>query len=207
VDSELAWAAAGGNGRFTGRPVAQLCLWRHHTALLQSNQRRFAGRAARRPERGHRARLVDKALAAERDGLWGRAYFDARGLSKTDTNSYYLGDELDFWAGEKFGRELGFEINVDKTPARSPPIFDEPDRHLLRLGMTELFPGPFACPRLNSMPGAIRISPASFSAATIRSTNEYWVGPLLAKGATCTMGCVYEPYLAGTPNVAVFSRG
>ena len=33
---------------------------------------------------------------------------------------------------------------------------------------------------------------------------ENWCGPLLAKGATCTMGCVYEPYLSGTPNVAAF---
>jgi tetratricopeptide (TPR) repeat protein len=38
----------------------------------------------------------------------------------------------------------------------------------------------------------------------LRSTNLFWVGPLLAKGATCTMGCVNEPYLPGTPNVAAF---
>jgi uncharacterized protein (TIGR03790 family) len=36
--------------------------------------------------------LVDKALQAERDGLWGRAYFDARGLTPSQTN-YWLGDE------------------------------------------------------------------------------------------------------------------
>ena len=29
--------------------------------------------------------------------------------------------------------------------------------------------------------------------------------PLLAKGATATMGCVYEPYLGATPDVAVFA--
>src|SRR5450755_1516922 len=33
--------------------------------------------------------LVDKAVEAERNGLWGRAYFDARGVPKTDTN-YFL---------------------------------------------------------------------------------------------------------------------
>jgi tetratricopeptide (TPR) repeat protein len=54
------------------------------------------------------------------------------------------------------------------------------------------------------MPGAFAYHLHSFSAASLRSTNEFWVGPLLAKGATCTMGCVNEPYLAGTPNVAVF---
>jgi tetratricopeptide (TPR) repeat protein len=54
------------------------------------------------------------------------------------------------------------------------------------------------------MPGAFAYHLQSYSASTIRSTTENWCGPLLAKGATCTMGCVYEPYLAGTPNVAVF---
>jgi tetratricopeptide (TPR) repeat protein len=54
------------------------------------------------------------------------------------------------------------------------------------------------------MPGAFAYHLHSFSAATLRSTNECWVGPLLTKGATCTMGCVNEPYLSGTPNVAAF---
>lgn len=55
------------------------------------------------------------------------------------------------------------------------------------------------------MPGAFAYHLHSFSAATIRSTTQNWVGPLLAKGATITMGCVEEPYLAGTPDVAVFT--
>jgi tetratricopeptide (TPR) repeat protein len=46
----------------------------------------------------------------------------------------------------------------------------------------------------------------SSSAATLRSTNQFWVGPLLDKGATCNMGCVNEPYLPMTPNVAFFMR-
>jgi hypothetical protein len=54
------------------------------------------------------------------------------------------------------------------------------------------------------MPGAFAYHLHSFSASTIRSATDNWCGPLLAKGATCTMGCVYEPYLSGTPNVAFF---
>src|SRR5260370_6186967 len=54
------------------------------------------------------------------------------------------------------------------------------------------------------MPGAFAYHLHSCSAATLRSTTQHWVGPLLAKGATITMGCVNEPYLAGTPDVAVF---
>lgn len=54
------------------------------------------------------------------------------------------------------------------------------------------------------MPGAFAYHLHSFSASTVRSTTRNWCGPLLAKGATCTMGCVYEPYLGYTPNVAIF---
>jgi len=36
----------------------------------------------------------------------------------------------------------------------------------------------------------------------VRTATQHWCGPLLAKGATCTMGCMYEPYLQFTPNVA-----
>ena len=64
--------------------------------------------------------------------------------------------------------------------------------------------GPFALPKVEFMPGAFAYHLHSFSADTLRSTTANWCGPLLAKGATCTMGCVYEPYLAATPNIAFF---
>jgi tetratricopeptide (TPR) repeat protein len=54
------------------------------------------------------------------------------------------------------------------------------------------------------MPGAFAYHLHSFSAATLRSTTRNWVGPLLAKGVTATMGCADEPYLSGTPEIAVF---
>ncbi len=76
--------------------------------------------------------LVDKAVQAERDGLWGRAYFDARGLPKTDTN-YFMGDQWILTAAQ-IARMLGFETTVDTKPetflASFPP---EPHRDLLRL--------------------------------------------------------------------------
>jgi tetratricopeptide (TPR) repeat protein len=64
--------------------------------------------------------------------------------------------------------------------------------------------GPFTLPKVEFMPGAIAYHLHSYSAATIRSATENWCGPLLAKGATATMGCVNEPYLAFTPNIAFF---
>ena len=66
--------------------------------------------------------------------------------------------------------------------------------------------GPFAQPTVEFMPGAFAYHLHSYSAATLRSTNQHWVGPLLAKGATITMGCVTEPYLSGTPDVGGLHR-
>ena len=146
--------------------------------------------------------LVDKALAAERDGLWGRAYFDARGLAQTDTN-YILGDEWILGAGE-ICRQLGFETTVDKNPATFPADFPMSQIAIYCGWYDGNVSGPFALPKVEFMPGAFAYHLHSFSANTLRSTNENWVGPLLAKGATCTLGCVYEPYLTCTPNVAAF---
>ena len=147
-------------------------------------------------------RLVDKALAAERDGLWGRAYFDARGLSKADTN-YHLGDEW-ILGGAELCRQLGFEVETDTNAATLPASF--PMSHIaIYAGWYDGHAsGPFAQPQVEFMPGAFAYHLHSFSADTVRSTDRYWCGPLLAKGATCTMGCVYEPYLQFTPNIAFF---
>jgi len=64
--------------------------------------------------------------------------------------------------------------------------------------------GPFLRPNVEFMPGAFAYHLHSFSAACLRSPTRNWVGPLLAKGATASMGCVDEPFLGGTPNVAIF---
>jgi len=65
--------------------------------------------------------------------------------------------------------------------------------------------GPFTLKEVEFMPGAFAYHLHSFSAASLRTPDHNWVGPLLAKGATCTMGCVDEPYLGGTPDVGVFA--
>jgi tetratricopeptide (TPR) repeat protein len=64
--------------------------------------------------------------------------------------------------------------------------------------------GPFRLPKVEFMPGAFAYHLHSYSAETLRSADSRWCGPLLAKGATCTMGCVYEPYLQFTPNIGFF---
>jgi tetratricopeptide (TPR) repeat protein len=64
--------------------------------------------------------------------------------------------------------------------------------------------GPFTRTNVEFMPGAFAYHLHSTSAMEIRNPSRFWVGPFLAKGATATMGAVDEPYLDGTPEVAVF---
>jgi uncharacterized protein (TIGR03790 family) len=145
--------------------------------------------------------LVDKALAAESNGLWGRAYFDTRNEATNDT--YYLGDEWMF-AGAKICRELGFDVEVDTNSATFPASFPMSQIAIYAGWYDGDVSGPFTLPHVEFMPGAFAYHLHSFSADTLRSETANWCGPLLAKGVTCTMGCVYEPYLQFTPNIAFF---
>jgi tetratricopeptide (TPR) repeat protein len=61
-----------------------------------------------------------------------------------------------------------------------------------------------AQPHVEFVPGAFAYHLHSWSAEFVRNPDARWVGPLLAKGATCTMGCVYEPFLQGTPDIVAF---
>jgi uncharacterized protein (TIGR03790 family) len=201
VDSELAWLPLVEMGVSLAGPLRNWVSGTTNTALLHPTNGVLLVARLDGPNADIARGLVDKALAAERDGLWGRAYFDARGLDKT--NSYYLGDEWILDAAELY-RQLGFETVVDKNPATFPVDFPMSQIAIYCGWYDRDVSGPFALPKVEFMPGAFAYHLHSFTAATLRSTNEYWVGPLLAKGATCTMGCVNEPYLALTPNVAVF---
>src|SRR5207249_2930449 len=144
--------------------------------------------------------LVDKAIEAETQGLWGRAYFDLRGLTNSN---YKVGDDWIRSASEMV-RRLGFETIVDEKPETFSAAF--PMSHIgLYAGWYDgQVSGPFARPQVEFMPGAFAYHLHSFSAHTIRSADQYWVGPLLAKGATATMGCVDEPYLEATPDITCF---
>jgi uncharacterized protein (TIGR03790 family) len=144
--------------------------------------------------------LVEKALQAEADGLWGRAYFDLR---NTTDPAYKSGDEMIRNASE-ICRHLGFETIVDENPGTFPASFPMSQIALYVGWYDGDVSGPFTRPKVEFMPGAFAYHLHSFSAASLRTTNRFWVGPLLAKGATATMGCVDEPYLAGTPDMAVF---
>ena len=144
--------------------------------------------------------LVDKALRAETDGWWGRAYFDARGITE---GAYKLGDD---WIrnASQLARQVGLETVLDDRGDTFPVAFPMSQVALYMGWYDGAVSGPFTRANVEFMPGAIAYHLHSFSAATLRSETQHWVGPLLAKGVTATMGCVEEPFLAFTPDIATF---
>jgi uncharacterized protein (TIGR03790 family) len=144
--------------------------------------------------------LIDKSLQAEKDGLWGRAYFDFRGITNGE---YKVGDDM-LRAAEKTAARHGFDTIHDDQEAVFPPGFPMPQIGLYAGWYSYNVSGALARPTVEFMPGAFAYHLHSFSAEFVRTPTERWVGPLLNKGATCTMGTVFEPYLQGTPDIAVF---
>jgi uncharacterized protein (TIGR03790 family) len=144
--------------------------------------------------------LVDKAMEAETNGLWGRAYFDARGLETNDV--YWRGDGWIRGAAVSAER-YGFETVLDNRAETFSSGYPLAQVALYAGWYDQHVSGPFTRPTVDFMPGAFAYHLYSFSAQTIRSTDS-WVGTLLQKGAACTMGAVDEPYLLGTPDISTF---
>jgi uncharacterized protein (TIGR03790 family) len=201
VDSELAWLPLIKNDVQISGPMGNPFYTATNKMVLNPTNGILLVARLDGPSAEIASGLVDKALAAERDGLWGRAYFDARGLQPGD--AYYLGDRWILTSAEVC-RQFGFEVTVDTNSTTFPASFPMSQIAIYAGWYVGSVDGPFALPKVEFMPGAFAYHLHSFSAGVLRTTNSNWCGPLLAKGATCTMGCVYEPYLAATPNVAFF---
>jgi len=144
--------------------------------------------------------LVDKAIEAEARGLWGHAYIDLRGI----TNGPYARGDVMITNAATAAKRLGFETFVDNRPETFEVGYPMSQIGLYVGWYDSGVTGPFTRPAMEFMPGAFAYHLHSFSAGNIRSRDETWVGPLLARGATCTMGCVAEPYLDFTPHPGVF---
>ena len=139
--------------------------------------------------------LVDKAMSAETNGLFGHAYLDERGIRE---GPYALGDQ---WITNTawVTRLMGYTTYVDHKPETLPASFPLSEVAVYAGWYDLNASGPFLAGTAEFMPGAIAYHIHSFSAFNLRSLHHNWVGPLLNAGATVTMGCVAEPYLGFTP--------
>jgi hypothetical protein len=145
-------------------------------------------------------RLVDHALSCEANGFMGEAFFDLRNIA---SGSYRTGD---LWITNAAATAIrtGFTAHVDNLPATLPATQPLPNVGLYFGWYTQDVDGPFRRDTVEFLPGSIAYHLHSFSAAEPRNPSKHWVGPLLAKGATVTFGCVDEPYLEFTPNPHAF---
>lgn len=139
--------------------------------------------------------LVDSAIAAEKDGLIGRAYIDIGGPHK----------EGDIWL--KNCSEQVRALGYDTSEERSRALMDAMSRYdfpALYFGWySHSVGGFFRDPNFRFPAGAVAIHIHSFSATSMRSRNA-WTPGLVARGVAATVGNVYEPYLGMTHQPHLF---
>ncbi len=154
------------------------------------------------PTPGDARRLVDSALKGERAGPVGRVYIDQDGRGE----GYKLGNDWLAAAGGYF-KNLGYEVSTDLEE----PILDlrqRIDAPFIYLGWySNDVGGVFNLPDFDFPPGAIAAHIHSFSARTVRDSTKGWVGPLVARGVTGTVGNVYEPYLFFSHHLDALTAG
>lgn len=148
-------------------------------------------------------RMITDTIAAEKAGLRGFAYVDARGISEKD--GYFEGERWMFNLAEHL-RADGMPVILDNGPALFPDPYPMRNCALYFGWYIDRLSGPFGQGGFKFIPGAVAVHIHSFSAETLRSPTANWCGPLVARGVAATMGNVYEPYLTLTPHLDVFER-
>lgn len=152
------------------------------------------------PSAGTVRRMITDGIAAEREGLTGLAYIDARGLGP---GPYREGDEW-MLAAAATARRKGMPVVLDNGPEIFPESYPMRQAAIYYGWYTETVAGPFVRPNFRFARGAVAVHLHSFSGATVRDPTKCWVAPLLAAGAAATLGNVYEPYLTLTPHLDIF---
>ncbi|MBK8277953.1 MAG: TIGR03790 family protein [Nitrospira sp.] len=144
--------------------------------------------------------LVDRALQAERTGLNGSVYFDARGLQPDgaiDTYGHYDHSlrEAAALVKEKSSYNVVLDVS-DATMAAVPNVALYIGWYKLR-AYEDVF---------SFSPGAIGYHMASAESLTVHDRGERgWCKNALERGITATLGSVGEPYLDAFPEPARFS--
>src|SRR5438874_7147577 len=146
--------------------------------------------------------MIVDAIAAEKNGLWGRAYVD--GAHNPGAAGMGVGDQ---WLIEIAGQfhKVGIPVIYEDTPAIFPDGYPMTDCAFYYGWYAGWVAGPFTEPGFRFVPGAVAVHIHSFSASTLRDPNANWVAPLISKGAAASMGNVYEPYLQLTPHLDIFN--
>lgn len=146
-------------------------------------------------------RMITDGIAAEKNGLWGRGYVDA---AQNSTPGFQVGDD---WMKNIQNQlhKVGVPVVFENTPAVFPDGYPMNDCALYYGWYAGGITGPFTQVDFRFIQGAIAVHIHSYSASTLRDPGANWVGPLLSRGATGSLGNVYEPYLQLTHHLDVFN--
>lgn len=153
------------------------------------------------PDKPTVQRMIDDAIAAEKTGLYGRAFVD---LALKNSSGYEIGEK---WLtnSARLLETAGLPVVMDTWAPTLPQNFPLQDCGYYLGWYTGNADGPFLNPAFRFRRGAVAVHIHSFSAATLKSAKTNWCSPLLAKGACATVGNVFEPFLALTVSLDVLT--
>ena len=146
-------------------------------------------------------RMITDSVAAEKNGLWGRAYVDSSHRSAPGAE---MGDKWMTDIVEQL-HKAGIPVVLEDTPAVFPDGFPMSDCALYYGWYAGGITGPFNQPDFRFVQGAVAAHIHSFSATTLRDANSGWTAPLIARGAAASIGNVYEPYLQLTSQLNILN--
>lgn len=132
-------------------------------------------------------RMIIDAVATEKHGLWGRAYIDI-------SNKFPQGDAwLENIVSDNL--KLGISTVTDRFNDTLPKNYPMSEAAMYYGWYERDVNGPFLNPSFKFRPGAIAFHIHSYSAEQMTNANKNWSAALLTRGATATVGNVYEPFL------------
>jgi uncharacterized protein (TIGR03790 family) len=149
-------------------------------------------------------RMIDDAVAVEKEGLKGKVYVDARGIrfdpKGQDTGTGYAGYDESMREMAAILKEGKMDVVLDDKDALFAPG-SCPD--------TALYCGWYSHANFidccKFVKGAVAWHLASSEAVSLRRPDvKYWCKNQLEKGACATLGPVGEPYTVGFPKPAEF---
>lgn len=201
VDSELALVKAGSyslagwlpNPFYIGNQKKELAIDKSRVLMVS----RLDG-----PDEKVVRRIIDDSIAAERDGLSGTAYFDARYPEPNgDVKDGYAFYDASIYRAAKIAKESGrMPVKMETTEQLFQPG-DCPEAALY-CGWYSL--GKYV-PAFRWKRGAVGYHIASSEAATLRQKgSNVWCKRMLEEGAAAVIGPVEEPYVQAFPVPEVF---
>lgn len=148
-------------------------------------------------------RLIDDSLAAEKKGLRGRAYFDARwpqpAAEKTKSLSgYAFYDNSLYLAAEQVSQQTSLPVTINQQSELFQP--GECPEAALYCGWYRLS---HYLDAFNWQPGAVAYHIASGECTSLKKGDGWCLG-MLRDGAAAVIGPVAEPYVQAFPPPALF---